>query len=65
MHPGSRSGVRASEKTEIPEVWSGAAGKPSLFLEPTGTASFSILVSVSPRGSPVWNWRLLGPAVGL
>ena len=43
----------------------GAAGKPSLFLEPTGTASFSILVSVSPRGSPVWNWRLLGPAVGL
>ena len=54
VHPDRQQvwGQSLREDRDSQGVWSGAAGKPSLFSEPTGTASFSVLVSVSPTGSP-------------
>lgn len=66
MHPDSKSGVRASEKTEIPEVCGlEQLGSPLCFWNLLGQPRSAFWCLCPPGGAFVWNWRLLGPAVGL
>ena len=60
MHLDDRSGVRASEKTEIPEVCGlEQLGSPLYFRNLLGQPRSALWCLCPPRGALVWNWRLL------